>query len=96
MNWRVSALDRYTLVSNSDAHSPAKLGREANVFACEMGYAAMMAALAARDAGGFWGTLEFFPEEGKYHSTATASAIFAARRRKAGRCVGAARFAAGR
>jgi DNA helicase-2/ATP-dependent DNA helicase PcrA len=66
MNWTVSSLDRYTLVSNSDAHSPAKLGREANVFDCAMGYTAVMDALK-RQAPGFRGTLEFFPEEGKYH-----------------------------
>lgn len=66
MNWMVSQLDRYTLVSNSDAHSPGKLGREANVFDCELGYTAVMRALR-RETPGFWGTLEFFPEEGKYH-----------------------------
>ncbi|MHB9023807.1 MAG: UvrD-helicase domain-containing protein [Armatimonadota bacterium] len=66
MNWMVAGLDRYALVSNSDAHSPQKLGREANVFTCEMGYSAMMNALR-RVTPGFWGTLEFFPEEGKYH-----------------------------
>lgn len=66
MNWTVSSLDRYALVSNSDAHSPAKLGREANVFTCEVGYTAVMDALR-RTTPGFWGTLEFFPEEGKYH-----------------------------
>lgn len=66
MNWTVSGLDRYALVSNSDAHSPAKLGREANVFDCEMGYTAVMNALRRRTSG-FRGTLEFFPEEGKYH-----------------------------
>lgn len=65
MNWRVSALDRYTLVSNSDAHSPPKLAREANVFETELSYPAIFAALKTGD--GFWGTLEFFPEEGKYH-----------------------------
>jgi len=66
MNWTVSGLDRYTLVSNSDAHSPAKLGREANMFDCQMGYTAVMNALK-RKVPGFRGTLEFFPEEGKYH-----------------------------
>ncbi|HOF87796.1 MAG TPA: UvrD-helicase domain-containing protein, partial [Armatimonadota bacterium] len=66
MNWMVSHLDRYTLVSNSDAHSAANLGREANVFTCEMGYTAVMRALR-RETPGCWGTLEFFPEEGKYH-----------------------------
>ena len=65
MNWRVSQLDRYTLVSNSDAHSPPKLGREANVFDTELDYFAMRQALET--GAGFSGTLEFFPEEGKYH-----------------------------
>ncbi|HEX2948373.1 MAG TPA: UvrD-helicase domain-containing protein [Armatimonadota bacterium] len=66
MNWMVSNLDRYTLVSNSDAHSPAKLGREANIFTCDVSYTEVMRALR-RETAGFWGTLEFFPEEGKYH-----------------------------
>ncbi|MHB9131606.1 MAG: UvrD-helicase domain-containing protein [Armatimonadota bacterium] len=66
MNWRVSSLDRYALVSNSDAHSPQKLGREANIFTGEVGYTAVMDALR-RKTPDFWGTLEFFPEEGKYH-----------------------------
>ena len=65
MNWRLSALDRFTLVSNSDAHSPPKLGREACVFDCAMDYFAMRHALQTRQ--GFAGTVEFFPEEGKYH-----------------------------
>ena len=65
MNWRLSALDRLTLLSNSDAHSPAKIGREANLFDTELSYAAMMDAV--RTKSGFAGTVEFFPEEGKYH-----------------------------
>jgi len=65
MNWRLSALDRLTLISNSDAHSPAKIGREANIFETELSYPAVMAAIRTRK--GFAGTLEFFPEEGKYH-----------------------------
>src|SRR3989338_8052830 len=65
MNWRVSHLDRYRLVSNSDAHSPQKLGREACVFETDMDYYAMRAAL--RTGKGYGGTAEFFPEEGKYH-----------------------------
>ncbi len=65
MNWRVKSLDRYTLVSNSDAHSPSKLGREACVFETEMDYFAMRRALETRQ--GYGGTVEFFPEEGKYH-----------------------------
>ena len=65
MNWRVSGLDGITLVSNSDAHSPAKLGREANLLDIELGYEPLLDALRTRK--GFEGTLEFFPEEGKYH-----------------------------
>jgi uncharacterized protein (TIGR00375 family) len=65
MNWRLSALDRITLISNSDAHSPAKLGREATVFDTDVSYGAIMEAIRTRK--GFSGTIEFFPEEGKYH-----------------------------
>ena len=65
MNWRVSSLDRFRLVSNSDAHSPEKLGREVCVFHTEMDYFALRRALETGD--GYGGTLEFFPEEGKYH-----------------------------
>ncbi|MCC6167274.1 MAG: UvrD-helicase domain-containing protein [Caldilineaceae bacterium] len=67
MNWRVSNLDRYTLVSNSDAHSPQKLAREATLLRCEWSYDAVFAALRGGDPALFGGTLEFFPEEGKYH-----------------------------
>jgi uncharacterized protein (TIGR00375 family) len=66
MNWRISALDRYTLVSNSDAHSPSKLAREANFFSCEMNYFTICKAIKG-EIKGFDGTVEFFPEEGKYH-----------------------------
>ncbi|MCP3802982.1 UvrD-helicase domain-containing protein [Allokutzneria sp. A3M-2-11 16] len=65
MNWQVSGLDRYRLVSNSDAHSPPMLGREATVFETGMDYFAIRRALETGD--GFGGTVEFFPEEGKYH-----------------------------
>lgn len=65
MNRRVSSLDRFALVSNSDAHSPGKVGREATVFHTEMSYSAIMKALQTKE--GFGGTAEFFPEEGKYH-----------------------------
>jgi len=65
MNWRLSALDRITLISNSDAHSPAKIGREANIFETEISYKHIMNALKTKK--GFIGTIEFFPEEGKYH-----------------------------
>jgi len=67
MNWRISMLDDFVLVSNSDAHSPAKLGREANIFTCKQDYYSMMQALRTKDPAGFKGTIEFFPEEGKYH-----------------------------
>ncbi|HYQ67791.1 UvrD-helicase domain-containing protein [Actinophytocola sp.] len=65
MNWRVSSLDRYRLVSNSDAHSPPILGRESTVFDTELDYFAVRSALETGD--GLAGTVEFFPEEGKYH-----------------------------
>jgi DNA helicase II / ATP-dependent DNA helicase PcrA len=65
MNWRVSSLDRYRLTSNSDAHSPGKLGREATQFSCQPDYFAIRRALETGE--GYWGTVEFFPEEGKYH-----------------------------
>ena len=65
MNRCLSALDPYLLVSNSDAHSPAKLGREANLFDTETTYEAMVRAMTT--GRGFLGTIEFFPEEGKYH-----------------------------
>ncbi|MEV4627622.1 UvrD-helicase domain-containing protein [Micromonospora sp. NPDC049523] len=66
MNWRVSSLDRYRLVSNSDAHSPAALAREATVFATDVDYYAIRSAMRTGD--GLAGTIEFFPEEGKYHA----------------------------
>lgn len=65
MNWRVSALDNYQLISNSDAHSPAKLGREANLLDIELSYAGLSEAI--QKGKGLYGTIEFFPEEGKYH-----------------------------
>ena len=67
MNWQLSALDGFTLVSNSDAHSPANLAREANLFDTELSYPSISQALKNRDTKEFYGTLEFFPEEGKYH-----------------------------
>lgn len=65
MNWRISMLDGYRLVSNSDAHSPGNLGREASLFDCAMDYFAIRDALAT--GRGYRGSVEFFPEEGKYH-----------------------------
>lgn len=66
MNWRVSTLDRYQLVSNSDAHSPQALGREATQLAAALSYDGIKTALETGD--GLQGTIEFFPEEGKYHA----------------------------
>lgn len=68
MNWRLSALDNITLISNSDAHSPSKLGREANVFECEPSYGNIMKIIKTKDRERFLYTIEFFPEEGKYHA----------------------------
>ncbi|MDQ3763553.1 MAG: UvrD-helicase domain-containing protein [Actinomycetota bacterium] len=65
MNWRISGLDRYRLVSNSDAHSPPMLGREATVFDTDLNYFAIRRALET--GAGHAGSVEFFPEEGKYH-----------------------------
>ncbi len=65
MNWKVSKLDKFRLVSNSDAHSPSKLAREATVFDTNPDYFSIMKALKTGD--GYVGTVEFFPEEGKYH-----------------------------
>ena len=67
MNWRLSALDKYSLISNSDCHSPQKIGREANVFDCEMSYFEIRDVLKTKDKKRFLYTIEFFPEEGKYH-----------------------------
>eukprot|EP01022_Parablepharisma_sp_SALTPOND_P020184 TRINITY_DN3599_c0_g6_i1.p1 TRINITY_DN3599_c0_g6~~TRINITY_DN3599_c0_g6_i1.p1 ORF type:complete len:1113 (+),score=338.08 TRINITY_DN3599_c0_g6_i1:8066-11404(+) len=68
MNWMLSALDRYALVSNSDAHSGEKLARECNIFSGERSYEGIYRALRGEALGHkFQGTVEFFPEEGKYH-----------------------------
>ena len=68
MNWRLSRLDRYTLISNSDSHSATRIGREANVFECKtISYGEVVEILRAKDPQRFLYTIEFFPEEGKYH-----------------------------
>lgn len=67
MNWRLSQLDPFTILSNSDAHSPAKLAREANAFRGPLTWDGLRALLTGRDRVGFAFTVEFFPEEGKYH-----------------------------
>lgn len=65
MNWRWTALDRFQLISNSDAHSPGKLGREANLLDVPLSYTGLSDAIQRGE--GLAGTIEFFPEEGKYH-----------------------------
>jgi DNA helicase II / ATP-dependent DNA helicase PcrA len=66
MNRLISALDRFSLMSNSDSHSPSKLGREANIFTTDLDFFALRTALA-QPSQGFEATIEFYPEEGKYH-----------------------------
>lgn len=67
MNWRLSSLDSVALISNSDAHSPRKLAREANVLDCALSYRDVVAALVSKNPRKLVYTIEFFPEEGKYH-----------------------------
>jgi uncharacterized protein (TIGR00375 family) len=67
MNWRLSSLDRFSLVSNSDSHSPQKIGREANVFAKPFDFMELQEILRRKDGTRFLFTIEYFPEEGKYH-----------------------------
>ena len=67
MNWRVSKIDKFSLISNSDSHSPQRIGREANVFSCEMNYWEIKKVLEDKDKDKFLYTIEFFPEEGRYH-----------------------------
>ena len=67
MNWRLSSLDKITLISNSDSHSPPKIGREANVFDTEINYKEIIGAIKTKNPQKFLYTIEFFPEEGKYH-----------------------------
>jgi uncharacterized protein (TIGR00375 family) len=67
MNWRLSSLDKICLISNSDAHSPSRIGREANVFDCEMDFKEIIKTIKTKDKEKFLFTIEFFPEEGKYH-----------------------------
>jgi len=67
MNWRWSKLDRFCLISNSDSHSPYRIGREANVFLDKINYKDLIQILKAKDRKRFLYTIEFFPEEGKYH-----------------------------
>jgi len=67
MNWLLSSLDNITLVSNSDAHSPINIGREANCFSKKIDYPELLEILKKQDSEKLLYTVEFFPEEGKYH-----------------------------
>jgi uncharacterized protein (TIGR00375 family) len=67
MNWRWSRLDAFTLTSHSDSHSPSKIGREANVFKERINYKELIEILKTKDTARFLYTIEFFPQEGKYH-----------------------------
>lgn len=67
MNWRVENLDNVAITSHSDAHSPAKLGREATLVQSSLSYDDIIGAIKSNDKR-LLGTIEFFPEEGKYHS----------------------------
>ncbi len=67
MNWVCSFLDKYTLISNSDAHSPEKLGRNANIFKTDISYPSIINALKTGDPEQCLGTIDLYPQEGKYH-----------------------------
>ncbi|MFH0803497.1 MAG: endonuclease Q family protein [Candidatus Tagabacteria bacterium] len=67
MNWRLSKLDNIALISNSDSHSLPKIGREANIFDCDLSYDGIISAIKSCDPKKFLFTVEFFPEEGRYH-----------------------------
>lgn len=67
MNWRLSALDRFALMSNSDSHSLRRIGREANLLDCALSYNGIMDAFKSKNPKKFLSTVEFFPEEGMYH-----------------------------
>ncbi len=78
MNWRLSQLDKIALISNSDSHSLQRIGREANIFDTELSYAGIIKAIKSgvpskrrtiddKQREKFVATIEFFPEEGKYH-----------------------------
>lgn len=67
MNRLISSLDRFALISNSDCHSPSRLGREANLLSTGFDFFSMREAIRGNRRETFRGTVEFFPEEGKYH-----------------------------
>jgi PHP family Zn ribbon phosphoesterase len=94
MNWRLSGLDRFTLISNSDAHSPANLGRETNIFDTTLAYPNILQALKDRNANRFCGTLEFFPRKGSIITMAIVLARSAGSRRRQKRRAASVRCAA--
>ncbi len=67
MNWMCSFLDKYTLIANSDAHSPEKLGRNANLFDTNLSYNGIINSMKSGHGDRFLGSVDFFPQEGKYH-----------------------------
>ncbi len=67
MNWMCSFLDKYTLLSNSDAHSPEKLGRNANIMDCDLSYDGIIQSITDKNDNLFLGTIDMYPQEGKYH-----------------------------
>ena len=67
MNWICSFLDDFNLISNSDAHSPEKLGRNANIFNIDLSYYNLVNALKDKNSDQFIGTIDLYPQEGKYH-----------------------------
>ncbi|HMA63082.1 MAG TPA: UvrD-helicase domain-containing protein [bacterium] len=67
MHWMCSFLDNYTLISNSDAHSPQKLGRNANLFDTDLSYPSICEAISSGNPDKFLGTIDLYPQEGKYH-----------------------------
>jgi len=89
MNWRLSKLDNYALVSNSDAHSPSNIGREANVFDTELDYFKIVQAIKSKDPSKFLFTIEFFPQEGKYHFDGhrNCNILFSPKQTKESNCV---------
>ena len=67
MNWMCSFLDKYTLIANSDAHSPEKLGRNANILDTDLSYPGIISSMKSGNPEQFLGTINLFPQEGKYH-----------------------------
>jgi len=70
MNWRVKNLDTMSVISNSDAHSLPNIGREANIFEIaeeKLSYDEIMRVIKEKNLKEFIETIEFYPEEGRYH-----------------------------